>query len=105
MERIETISEKTHHSYGSRCLTRQLQDEGYAVGRFKVRRLMKQAGIVVQGRRRRPRAGLIHRSDRGSQCASHAYRGLLAEHDMVCSMSRKGDCLDNSVAERFFGSL
>jgi hypothetical protein len=45
--------------------------------------------------------GLIHHSDRGSQYASHAYRGLLAEHGIACSMSGKGDCLDNAVAERF----
>lgn len=55
--------------------------------------------------RRHPEAGLIHHTDRGSQYASHAYRDMLREHAMVCSMSGKGDCLDNAVAERFFGSL
>jgi len=55
--------------------------------------------------RRQPAPGLIHHSDRGSQYASHAYRDLLAQHEMVCSMSGKGECLDNAVAERFFGSL
>ncbi len=55
--------------------------------------------------RRRPWAGLVHHSDRGSQYASHASRDLLKEHGMVCSMSGKGACLDNAVAERFFGSL
>lgn len=55
--------------------------------------------------RRHPEAGLIHHTDRGSQYACHAYRDVLRAHGMVCSMSRKGDCLDNSVAERFFGSL
>jgi putative transposase len=53
LERLKAISEKTHHSYGSRRMTKQLQDEGYDVGRFKVRRLMKQAGVSVEGRRRR----------------------------------------------------
>jgi transposase InsO family protein len=189
LERIKAISEKTNHSYGSRRMTKQLQDEGYDVGRFKVRRLMKQAGVSVEGRRRRgpkttdsrhgyevapnllarnfdvpapnvawcgdityiwteegwlytsvlldlysrkvvgwamsdhidtqlvtdalemalgrrqPDAGLMHHSDRGSQYASHAYRGMLADHGIACSMSGKGDCLDNAVAERFFGSL
>jgi transposase InsO family protein len=52
-----------------------------------------------------PEAGLIHHSDRGSQYASHAYRGILADQGIACSMSGKGDCLDNAVAERFFGSL
>ncbi len=53
LERIKAIAEKTNHSYGSRRMTKQLQDEGYDVGRFKVRRLMKQAGVSVEGRRRR----------------------------------------------------
>jgi putative transposase len=55
--------------------------------------------------RRRPSAGLVHHSDRGSQYASQAYRTLLADHGIVWSMSGKGDCLDNAVAERFFGSV
>ena len=54
---------------------------------------------------RRPKAGLIVHSDRGSQYASNAYRLLLKAHDFVCSMRRKGNCWDNAVAESFFGSL
>jgi putative transposase len=189
LARIKAIAQQTAHSYGSRRMSKQLQDEGYAVGRGKARRLMKQAGVSVEGRRRRgpkttdsrhgygvapnllerhfdvaapnvawcgdvtyiwteegwlytsvlvdlysrkvvgwamsehldtqlvrkalemalgrrqPGAGLIHHSDRGSQYASHAYRGILSAHGMACSMSGKGECLDNAVAERFFGSL
>ena len=55
--------------------------------------------------RRQPASGLLHHTDRGSQYASHAYRDQLSRHGMICSMSGKGDCLDNAVAERFFGSL
>ncbi len=54
---------------------------------------------------RRPAAGLVHHSDRGSVYASHAYRALLAQHDVRCSMSRRGDCWDNAVAESFFATL
>ena len=54
---------------------------------------------------RRPNAGLIHHSDRGSQYASHAFRKLLKENGVRGSMSRKGDCWDNAVVESFFGSL
>jgi putative transposase len=54
---------------------------------------------------RRPKPGLIHHSDRGSQYASKAFRRLLNAHDIKGSMSRKGDCWDNSVVESFFGSL
>ena len=54
---------------------------------------------------RQPAAGLVHHSDRGSQYASAAYRALLAQHGMVASMSRRGDCWDNAVAESFFATL
>jgi transposase InsO family protein len=54
---------------------------------------------------RRPPPGLIVHSDRGSQYASDQYQALLAEHGFVCSMSRKGNCWDNAVAERFFLNL
>lgn len=46
--------------------------------------------------------GLIHHSDRGSQYASGDYQKVLKTHDIVCSMSRKGNCYDNAVAESFF---
>jgi len=54
---------------------------------------------------RKPKRGLIVHSDRGSQYASHDYRKLLKMYGYVGSMSRKGDCWDNAVAESFFGSL
>jgi putative transposase len=54
---------------------------------------------------RQPGPGLLHHSDRGSQYASDDYRALLAEHRCVVSMSRKGDCWDNAVAESFFATL
>lgn len=54
---------------------------------------------------RRPAAGLQHHSDRGSQYAGGAYQRLLAAHGLTCSMSRKGDCWDNAVAESFFATL
>lgn len=187
--RVRAIHTETGQSYGSRRMAKQLQDEGFSVGRYKARRLMQEVGIEVKHRRRRrpqttdsrhgygvapnllerrfdvdrpnavwcgdvtylwteegwlylsvlldlysrkvvgwamsdhldtklvtnalemalgrrnPAQGLIHHSDRGSQYASHAYRGLLSKQGIRCSMSRKGDCLDNAVAERFFGSL
>ncbi|PYD85932.1 IS3 family transposase [Pseudomonas syringae pv. pisi] len=54
---------------------------------------------------RRPAAGLIVHSDRGSQYASDQYQALLSQHGFICSMSRKGNCWDNAVAERFFLNL
>jgi transposase InsO family protein len=187
--RVKAIAAKTGYSYGSRRMAKQLQAEGYAVGRCKARRVMREAEVAVhrpphrrpqttdsrQGHsvapnllarqfdvekpdqvwagdityvwtaegwlyvsvlldlyarkvvgwamsahidadlvrsalhmalgRRQPAAGLLHHSDRGSQYAGQAYQGLLAAQGIRCSMSRKGECLDNAVAERFFGSL
>jgi len=54
---------------------------------------------------RKPVPGLLHHSDRGSQYAAHAYRRVLDEHGMRCSMSRKGNCCDNAPMESFFSGL
>lgn len=54
---------------------------------------------------RTPGSGLVHHSDRGSQYAANAYRRVLAAHRIACSMSGKGDCWDNAVAESFFATL
>jgi putative transposase len=189
LTRVKAIAAEPRHSYGRRRMAKQLQDEGFHVGRAKARRLMHKAGVAVRRPRRRgpmttdsrhgyevapnllarqfdvtapdhvwageityiwtaegwlylavlvdlysrkvvgwamnhqmdttlvqdalqmalgrrsPATGLMHHSDRGSQYASHAYRATLADHGIVCSMSEKGKCLDNAVAERFFGSL
>jgi len=55
--------------------------------------------------RRRPGKGLLHHSDGGSQYAAHQYQDQLKQYGMTCSMSRKGDCWDNSVVESFFHRL
>ena len=54
---------------------------------------------------RKPKAGLIIHSDQGVQYASHQYRRILRLHKFIGSMSKKGCCWDNAVAESFFGSL
>ena len=55
--------------------------------------------------RRKPAAGLMHHSDRGSQYASHAFQDKLTEFGMTCSMSRKGNCWDNAPTESWFNSF
>ena len=55
--------------------------------------------------RRKVRSKIIVHSDRGSTYSSFSYRNLITANDGLCSMSRKGDCYDNAVAESFFGSL
>jgi transposase InsO family protein len=54
---------------------------------------------------RQPTAGLIMHTDRGSQYGADSYRQLLTQHGMQPSMSRKGNCWDNAVAESFFHTL
>ena len=56
--------------------------------------------------RNRPGArGLVHHSDRGSQYASQEFQNILQSYNMLCSMSRKGNCWDNACVDSFFGSL
>jgi len=186
--KVRQIHSETRGSYGSRRMSSQLREDGYDVGRYRARSLMKKAGVSVKRRKkfkrttdsnhklpvapnllnrqfeverpntvwcaditylwtihgwlylavvldlysrkivgwamsnrltaplvkealsmaywhRKPEKGLIHHSDRGSQYAGNEYQNLLEQYGMVCSMSRKGDCWDNAVAESFFHSL
>lgn len=178
----------SQQSYGSRRMVTELSNRGVVAGRFKVRRLMRQAGLKPVWKRkfihttdskhdlpiadnvldrqfnppapnrayvsdityvrtgagwlylavvidlfsrkvvgwamapsmpaqlicdalhmavqqRRPEAGLVVHSDRGSQYASAQYQAYLVRKGFICSMSRKGNCWDNAVAERFFLNL
>jgi putative transposase len=61
--------------------------------------------LLMAIRHRQPPRGLIHHSDRGVQYASEPYQAILARHGLRCSMSRRGNCLDNAPMESFFGSL
>ena len=54
---------------------------------------------------RKPAAGLVVHSDRGTQYASAQHQGLLKKYGLIGSMSRKGNCWDNAVMERFFLNL
>ena len=182
---IRAIYKRSRRTYGSPRVTEQLKREGFAVGRNRVARLMRQEGLEAvppkrfrvttdskhsepvapnllarqfdpagpneawatdityvrtwQGwlylavvidlfsrrvvgwaadshmrtelvldalamalARRRPGVGLVHHSDRGSQYASKRYQDELERHGIIASMSRKGDCWDNAVAESFF---
>ena len=54
---------------------------------------------------RRPHQGLIHHTDQGATYTSVAYQHRLAEYGIAASMSRKGNCYDNAVAESFFSTL
>jgi putative transposase len=77
---------------------------GIAMSERIDRELVLEALRVAVGRRV-PNAGLLHHSDQGSQYASGDYQQALEELGVVCSMSRKGNCWDNAVAESFFATL
>lgn len=55
--------------------------------------------------RRKPKPGLILHSDQGSQYTGYEWQSFLTAHGIVCSMSRRGNCHDNAVAESFFQLL
>jgi putative transposase len=77
---------------------------GWAMSPRMKTSLVKDALLMAYWQRK-PSKGLIHHSDRGSQYASQEYQQQLESYGMTCSMSRKGDCWDNAVAESFFHSL
>lgn len=66
--------------------------------------LVRDALTMALWKRKRPGGVIVH-SDQGSTYASGAYHQLLKENNLICSMSRKGECLDNAVAESLFGTL
>jgi transposase InsO family protein len=77
---------------------------GWALSAVNDRQLVMRA-LEMALRRRCPEVGLLHHSDQGSPYASEDYRGLLAANGITCSMSRRGNCYDNAVAESWFSTL
>lgn len=61
--------------------------------------------LMMAVEQRRPKPGLIHHSDQGILYCSGSYLALLKKYGMLRSMSGKGNCYDNAVAESFFSSL
>jgi len=61
--------------------------------------------LLMALKQRKPNKGLIWHTDRGSQYASYEHRDLLQSYGVIQSMSRKGNCWDNAVAESFFHTL
>ncbi len=66
--------------------------------------LVRQALVMALGAKR-PRPGLIHHSDRGSQYCAQDYQDQLRQFGLISSMSRKGNCDDNAPMESFWGTL
>jgi len=77
---------------------------GWAMSKERDEQLVIKAATMAITQRR-PGAGLVHHSDRGSQYTSQGYLAVLKEAEIQVSMSKKGDCYDNALMESFFGTL
>ena len=77
---------------------------GWAISAVNDRHLTLRA-LEMAVKRRCPTVGLLHHSDQGSTYASEDYQTALAAHGITCSMSRRGNCYDNSVMEAFFSTV
>ena len=77
---------------------------GWSINKRMTRQLVINA-LLMAIWKRKPAPGQIFHSDRGSQYCSNDFQGLLKTYGFKSSMSRKGDCWDNAVAESFFGTL
>ena len=77
---------------------------GWAMNKSNNTELVKSALAMAVGRRRKKKDVIVH-SDQGSTYASGNYQKQLDDNQLCCSMSRKGECLDNAVVESFFGTL
>jgi putative transposase len=77
---------------------------GWAMSDRNDTKLVADALMMAIWRRGKLKEVIVH-SDQGSTYASGVYRRLLKENGLLCSMSRKGECYDNAVAESFFGTL
>ena len=77
---------------------------GWSMSNKQNRYLVKDA-LLMAVEARQPKPGLIHHTDQGIQYRSRDYQAILEAHEMIPSMSRKGNCHDNAVAESFFSHL
>jgi putative transposase len=82
----------------SRCVV------GWSMSAAMTAQLVTDALVMAISRRGMPDA-LVHHSDRGSQYSSEQFQRLMADHGVVCSMSRSGNVWDNAAMESFFSSL
>jgi len=77
---------------------------GWSMSAAMTAQLVTDALVMAIWRRGKPDA-LLHHSDRSSQYTSEQFHSLMADHGVVCSMSRSGNVWDNAAMESFFSSL
>ena len=78
---------------------------GWSMAEHMRTELVLTALDAALGQRKPAQSGLLFHSDRGSQYASYDYQNALLQANIDCSMSRRGNCWDNAVAESFFGTI
>jgi putative transposase len=83
---------------------RSIREDGWSMSAAMTAQLVTDALVMAIWRRGKPDA-LPHHSDRGSQYTSEQFQRPLADHGVVCSMSRSGNVWDNAAMESFFSSL
>ena len=77
---------------------------GWSMSERMTSQLVCDALTMAMFKRHRPKGVIVH-SDRGSQYCSHEYQRLIKRHELICSMSKKGDCYDNAAMESWNHSL
>lgn len=77
---------------------------GWAMSERMTAQLVNDALMMAIWKRKPPKGLMVH-SDRGSQYASDLYQKTIKDNGFICSMSRKGNCWDNSPSESFFHTL
>jgi putative transposase len=77
---------------------------GWAINERMTKELVIDSFLMAYWKRK-PKAGLIHHSDKGSQYASYDFQKILSNFGVIQSMSGKGNCYDNAVTETFFHTL
>lgn len=77
---------------------------GWSMSERMTTKLVADALTMAIWRRKMPTGVIVH-SDRGSQYCAHVYQRLLQNNQMICSMSKKGDCYDNAAMESWNHSL
>ena len=112
---IEGVFVGSRQTYGTRRMKKQLERlygliisrrriVGWSMDAHMTATLVNDA-LFMALKKRTPDHGLIWHTDRGSQYASDSHKELLKEYGIIQSMSRRGNCYDNAVAESFFHSL
>src|SRR6185436_19840268 len=96
---VRASFDQSRQWYGSPRIHEDLIEQDQRTRHLAIR------ALAMALKRRCPDAGLLHHSDQGSPYASEDYQTLLEARAITCSMSRRGNCYDNTVMESFFSTV